>query len=71
MSEQPAALFVRERGGYRPTRLSGSPWSPDALHGGPAAALLAWAVDWIRVKFPLVEGEPLSPLAASGWRRAD
>lgn len=45
MSEHPAALFVRERGGYRPTRLSGSPWSPDALHGGPPAALLAWAIE--------------------------
>ena len=45
MSEQPAALFVRENGGYRPTRLSASPWSPDALHGGPPAALLAREIE--------------------------
>lgn len=45
MSEQPAALFVRDRGGFRPTRLSAGPWSPDALHGGPPAALLARAVE--------------------------
>ena len=45
MSEQPAALFVREDGGYRATRLSASPWSPDALHGGPPAALLATSIE--------------------------
>lgn len=45
MNEQPSALFEREDGGYRPTRLSGSPWSPDALHGGPPAALLAREVE--------------------------
>lgn len=38
---EPSSLFVREAGGYRPTRLSGGPWSADALHGGPPAALLA------------------------------
>ena len=45
MGEQPAALFVRERGGYRATRLSASPWSADALHGGPPAALLATEIE--------------------------
>jgi hypothetical protein len=38
---QASALFVIDSKGYRPTRLSGSPWSADALHGGPPAALLA------------------------------
>ena len=36
---------MREDGGYRPTRLSGSPWSADALHGGPPAALLAHEIE--------------------------
>jgi len=45
VNENPSALFVREDGGYRPTRLSGSPWSLDALHGGPPAALLAREVE--------------------------
>jgi hypothetical protein len=45
VSDQPASLFVREEGGYRPTRLSASPWSVDALHGGPPAALLAREVE--------------------------
>jgi len=44
-AEQASALFVREGGGYRATRLSGSPWSPDALHGGPPAALLAREIE--------------------------
>lgn len=39
------ALFVRDGDGYRPTRLSGGPWSPDALHGGPPAALLGRAIE--------------------------
>jgi hypothetical protein len=45
MSEQPAALFVREGSGYRATALSSSPWSRDALHGGPPAALLATEIE--------------------------
>ena len=45
MTDEPTALFEREDGGYRPTPLSGSPWSPDALHGGPPAALLAREIE--------------------------
>jgi hypothetical protein len=45
VNERPSALFVREDGGYRSTPLSGSPWSPDALHGGPPAALLAREIE--------------------------
>jgi hypothetical protein len=45
MDEHPRALFEREDGGYRATRLSAGPWSPDALHGGPPAALLAQEVE--------------------------
>lgn len=36
------ALFVRgEDGWITPTEMSRGPWSPDALHGGPVAALVA------------------------------
>jgi hypothetical protein len=36
------ALFVRGEGGWvTPTELARGPWSPDALHGGPVAALVA------------------------------
>ncbi len=37
----PDSLFQREGDGYRPTDLARGPWSPDALHGGPVAALIA------------------------------
>lgn len=45
MNDEPTALFTREGEGFRPTRLSGGPWSPEALHGGPPAALLARAIE--------------------------
>ena len=35
------SLFEVEGDRYRPTELSTGPWSQDALHGGPVAALLA------------------------------
>ena len=34
-------IFIREGDAYRATGLAVGPWSPDALHGGPPAALLA------------------------------
>ncbi|HVU00205.1 MAG TPA: thioesterase family protein, partial [Polyangiaceae bacterium] len=37
----PTALFEREGDAYVPTTLALGPWSPNALHGGPPAALLA------------------------------
>lgn len=45
VEDQPTALFEREDGGYRPTRLSAGPWSAEALHGGPPAALLAREIE--------------------------
>ncbi|MGD2045208.1 MAG: thioesterase family protein [Gemmatimonadota bacterium] len=45
VNDEPTALFEREDSGYRPTRLSRSPWSTDALHGGPPAALLAREIE--------------------------
>jgi hypothetical protein len=35
------AIFIRDGGAYRATGLAVGPWSPDALHGGAPAALLA------------------------------
>jgi Acyl-CoA thioesterase C-terminal domain/Acyl-CoA thioesterase N-terminal domain len=32
-------------GRYQPTRLTQGPWSPDRQHGGPVAALLAYALE--------------------------
>ncbi len=40
------ALFTRaESGAFLPTALTRGPWSPEAQHGGPPAALLASAVE--------------------------
>jgi hypothetical protein len=39
------ALFRRDGDLYNPTSLTEGPWSPDAQHGGPPAALLAGAVE--------------------------
>lgn len=41
MAISASALFLREDDGFRPTSLSAGPWSPEALHGGPPASLLA------------------------------
>lgn len=35
------ALFLREGDFYLPTELSGGPWNPEHLHGGPPTGLLA------------------------------
>jgi hypothetical protein len=44
--EVEGALFERlEDGHWMPTGFSRGPWSPDALHGGPVAALLAGALE--------------------------
>jgi len=45
MTDVPAALFSRDGAGFRATRLAGSPWSAEALHGGPPAALLAREIE--------------------------
>jgi hypothetical protein len=38
---EPESLFEPVEGGWLPTAWARGPWSPDTLHGGPAAALLA------------------------------
>lgn len=39
------ALFRREGDLYHPSALTEGPWSPDAQHGGPPAALLSGAIE--------------------------
>lgn len=62
---------MREGDLYRPTRLTEGPWSPDAQHGGPPAALLAGAIDrepsevemtLARITVELLRPVPLQPL---------
>jgi len=38
-------LFTRDDGYFVPTDRSRGPWSPDALHGSPVAALIAFCVE--------------------------
>jgi hypothetical protein len=67
------ALFVRDGGTFVPTGLARGPWSPDALHGGPVAALLAGLVESLprsapmhaaRLSVELLRPVPLAPLHA-------
>ena len=39
------AIFTRDGDSYVPTAYARSPWSPDGLHGGPSAGLLAYAIE--------------------------
>jgi hypothetical protein len=48
------ALFdVVDDGLFLPSELARGPWSPDALHGGPTAALLARAVESLEAAGPM------------------
>jgi Thioesterase-like superfamily len=74
-----AALFVPHAGRMVPTHLARGPWSPDALHGGPVAALLARAAErqddggeagrqaegmqLSRITLELLRPVPMAPLA--------
>src|SRR4051794_3599892 len=65
-----SALFTLEGPGvWRPTDAARGPWSPDALHGGPVAALLAHAalplLDELmpaRLTVEIVRPVPVAPL---------
>jgi hypothetical protein len=70
----PSALFVPDRGRLVPTELARGPWSADALHGGPVAAILARAIEacdtlapmrLTRLTVELVRPVPLAPLTVS------
>ncbi len=47
-SELPASLFIRDGDYITPTAASRGPWADDALHGGPASALLAHLCETVR-----------------------
>ena len=70
------SLFVPLGDGrYQPTGLSRGPWSPNALHGGPTAALVAHAAETVladsgadahlpvRLTLDLERAVPLAPLS--------
>jgi hypothetical protein len=66
------ALFVPDDGDVVPTDYARGPWDPNALHGGPVAALLARAVEGVdrggvdvdvaRLTVELLRPVPLAPL---------
>ena len=64
------ALFVPgSHGTWLPTDYARGPWSPDALHGGPPAALLARAIEPlvdpllpVRLTIELMRPVPVEPL---------
>jgi acyl-CoA thioesterase len=65
------ALFDRDGERYVATELSLGPWAPDALHGGPVAALLATAIadmpegegmQVVRITLELLRPVPRAPL---------
>lgn len=68
----PDALFVPDGDRFIPTELTRGPWSPDAQHGGPPAALLGRAIEAVphetelrvaRFTIEILRPVPLTPLA--------
>ena len=74
---QPDALFIREGEWYLPSTLTTGPWRPDAMHGGPPAALFGEVIaaatqsdeQVARVGIDLDKAVPLKPLRVSVQRR--
>jgi Thioesterase-like superfamily len=73
-STEPASLFETDGHHVVATELARGPWTPDALHGGPVAALLARAVESCptdepmhvaRLTVELLRPVPLTPLSVS------
>jgi Thioesterase-like superfamily len=67
----PEALFLPDGGRFVPTALCRGPWTPDAQHGGPPAALLARSIEHAagedgmqtaRLTVELLRPVPLAPL---------
>ena len=76
MLEGHTVLFARDGERFVPTPLARGPWSADALHGGPPAALLARAIERFeadagapmfvaRITMELLRPVPLHPLRVS------
>jgi hypothetical protein len=68
------ALYIPDGDRFVPTELCRGPWSPDAQHGGPPAALLARALErhaggehmhMARLTIELLRPVPLTPLAVA------
>lgn len=68
------ALFVPDGDRFLPTDYARGPWSPDGLHGGPVAALLAGELErlaagddrqLVRLTVELLRPVPLAPLAVT------
>jgi acyl-coenzyme A thioesterase PaaI-like protein len=71
---EPASLFEADADYVVATELARGPWTPDALHGGPVAALLARAMESCptdepmhvaRLTVELLRPVPLTPLSVS------
>jgi hypothetical protein len=71
-SADAASLFVSDGRRLVPTPVARGPWSPDALHGGPVAALVARAAEsfvggdelqLVRITLELHRPVPLEPLS--------
>lgn len=71
-----AALFVPDGAAVVPTDRSRGPWSPDALHGGPVAALVARSAErhgdnrddglrLVRITLELLRPVPVAPLTVT------
>ena len=61
-------LFVVDDDVYTATEWSTGPWSRDALHGGPVAALLAHLLEAQRLERPFgVDGVPGRYRLTAGW----
>ena len=67
----PESFFVRDGDRYLPSELTRGPWSPDAQHGGPPAALLGTRMEGterrddmfvVRAAFEMLKPVPLAPL---------
>jgi hypothetical protein len=73
------AIFMTDGERFIPTDLARGPWTPEAQHGGPPAALLARAVERFgggesmlvaRLTIELLRPVPIAPLTiATGWGR--
>ncbi len=68
------ALFVPDGDRFVPTDYARGPWSPDSLHGGPVAALLAGEVErltegdgrqLVRLTVELLRPVPLAPVTVA------
>ena len=68
----PAAVYVPDGDGYRPTEFARGPWDPDAQHGGAPSALLARELEReagdlgiVRLTYEFLRPVPLGPLTIS------